>query len=124
MSGKVLTHGSRVEGMKPHEPLLVLGGFLAVLLGSAFFAIQWSQGIPSSRLADQLLVLVVDVLMGVFLWIVYAVAKGDATSAGIMALSISFVLMIFGGTAGLIGGLVGLLAGILAIVLPYLPVET
>ncbi len=123
MAKGIAIQNPRLERMKPDEVLFLLGGLLAVLLGAIFFAIQWSQGIPSSGLPDQLVVLVVDVVVGIFLWIALGVARRSAMSAGIMGVTVSFVLMIFGGLAGLVGGVVGFLGGLLAIALPYLGIK-
>jgi uncharacterized membrane protein YhhN len=112
-----------LEKMKPHELLMFLGGLLAILLGAIFFVIEWSRGIPSTRLWSTVLVLVVDVVLGAFLWITFLVAKRNVMNAGIMAVVVSIILMAFGQTPGIIGGVAGLLGGLLAIVLPLVHVK-
>lgn len=118
-------HGSDIERMKPHELLLFLGGLLSVLLGIIFFGLGWLQGLSQSSLwsTGRVLILVVDVVVGIFLTLTFVVAKKSAMNAGIMSVVMSIVLIGFGSTPGLIGGVIGLLGGCLAIAMPYLPVK-
>jgi hypothetical protein len=117
--------GSDIEHMKPHEMLLLLGGFLSIILGLVFFGLGWVQGLSQTQLlsTSRVLILVVDVIVGIFLCFTFLVSKRSMMNAGIMAVVMAIVLMAFGGTPGLIGGVVGLLGGCLAIAMPYLPVK-
>lgn len=106
--------------MKPHELLLLFGGILSVALGGVLFALAYSTRWTSAQLSSATLTLVVDAALGVAFWVAFIVARKNAMNGGIIALVSAFVLIAFGGQAGLIAGIFGLLAGVLALAHPWL----
>src|SRR2546422_8141551 len=71
---------------QPHEPLLQLGGALAVLLSLVLFAIAWSQGnIGANQLSPAVTTLVINVVLGGALLVSSAIVKKSLLNGGMIA---------------------------------------
>jgi hypothetical protein len=119
-TGKRMTE---LGAKQPHELLLMLGGVLAILLSAAIYGIGWATppGIPANRLADVVMTVIINVVLGASLVVAAAISRKNLMNGAIVAGVISVLVMIYGGQPGQIGGAVGILGAILAAAKPYLP---
>jgi hypothetical protein len=117
--GKTMT--ARLAARQPHELLLLLGATVSVLLSLVLFGIRWSQGIAAGAMANDVTLVVLDVVLGAALWFSAQITRKNLVNGAIVAGVVSIVLIAFGGEFGVIGGVIGLIGAILAAATPYLP---
>lgn len=112
---------SRLAARQPHELLLLLGAAVSVLLSLVLFGIRWYQGIAASAMANDVTLVVLDVVLGAALWFSAEITRKNLVNGAIVAAVVGIILIAFGGEFGLIGGIIGLIGAILAAATPYLP---
>lgn len=100
--------GERLTQMAARR-LLFLGGILAVVLGPTFFLLRTP--IPEIRLWG-LPVVIVDVVLGAIVLVASGEIRKNPTTALLLALVSSIILLVLGGDAGFIGGLFGLVGAL------------
>jgi len=101
---EVSTTLSGMEKLPIHLLLILLGSGLSVLLGLLFFAFQ----LGGRHWYNAIINLAVCIIFGASLRLSFILTKRRTLFGGALAGIFSLILIVAGGTGGLIGGIVGL----------------